>query len=107
MVKVYSEKPQMIDAIQWTGENLKEIKEFTGKAFIMKAEDDVVVRTFIGYKTLHKYDYMGKKDDKLLVFGRDLFESIYERYYPPVKDEDKKTVQPLTLQEKEEFWLDK
>ena len=28
----YKKKPVIIEAIQWTGENLKEVLDFTGKA---------------------------------------------------------------------------
>lgn len=31
MIKKYKKKPVIIEAIQWTGDNLKEVIEFTGK----------------------------------------------------------------------------
>lgn len=31
MIKKYRKKPVIIEAIQWTGDNLKEVIEFTGK----------------------------------------------------------------------------
>lgn len=31
MIKRYKKKPVVIEAIQWTGSNLKEVLEFTGK----------------------------------------------------------------------------
>ena len=48
MVKKYKSKPKQIEAIQWTGENLKEVKEFCKIAFI-GLEDDLTIPTLEGH----------------------------------------------------------
>lgn len=74
----YRKKPVVIEAVQWNGRNLEEIKEFVG--------DSMIYKTYIEIKTLEGV-YMCSKGDYIIkgVQGEfypckpDIFEQTYEQ----------------------------
>lgn len=56
MIKKYKKKPVVIEAIQWTGNNLKEVIEFTGKH----------PKFSEWFKSFEEYEEYVKKDGNIL-----------------------------------------
>lgn len=60
MIKKYRKKPVTIEAIQWDGENLSEIREFTG-GIVKSHESVLIIPTLEGdmYASLNDYIIKG------------------------------------------------
>jgi hypothetical protein len=88
----YRKKPVVIEAVQWTGENLDEVKDFLGKDFVgiapdLGGEEAVLVRTLEGHSGFDqapqgwwiirgvKGEHYGCRDD--------IFLATYEPVVPP------------------------
>lgn len=66
MIKKYKKKPVIIEAIQWNGENLSEIGEFTeGKVKVKNHESVLIISTLEGnmYVSLNDYIIKGVNGD--------------------------------------------
>ena len=90
----YRKKPIVIEAIQWTTDNLDEVKEFLGPtisseiiitSIVCNTHDylGIMIRTLEGHMTVAPYDYIirGVKGE-LYPCKPDIFEITYE----PVPD---------------------
>ena len=80
----YRKKPVVIDAIQWTGENVRECIEFLGKSFggfpeQYEDRDDISVLTLEGSHIASRGDYLirGVKGEHYPC-KPDIFELTYE-----------------------------
>lgn len=85
MFKTYVKKPVIIKAIQWTGDNTKEIINFggltnSGHPLIMNFEKgNLIVSTLEGYMKAYPGDYIlrGIKGE-IYPCRKDIFEESYE-----------------------------
>lgn len=84
MIKTYVKRPVEIQAVQWTGENEDEIKEFVGeKATFMTwytvQKPDLMIHTLEGYHRASIGDYVirGVKGE-FYPCKPDIFEETYE-----------------------------
>lgn len=84
MVKRYRTKPCEIEAIQWNGDNLKEVGEFIGIALVsweLKMGDyfNLTIRTLEGDMKASLYDYIIKGlRGEFYPCKPDVFEKKYE-----------------------------
>ena len=78
MIKKYIKKPVQIEAVQWTGDNLEEIGEFTGsKAFI--AYGELIIPTLEGTHLAREGDYIIKGvQGEFYPCKSDIFAETYE-----------------------------
>lgn len=77
----YRKKPEEIDAIQFTGENSRDIALFAEKKVSsFFGSDTLTVSAIGGHMTLFKNDWLIKRANETLVFCNDnTFNKIYER----------------------------
>lgn len=76
----YREKPKIvhtIDVVEWTGENLEEVKEFLGDSFIA-VDEGTNSLWFAPYKDCSYYDYAEPNSDVLVKYedGNKNFDSM-------------------------------
>lgn len=76
----YRKKPITIEAVQWTGENIKEIGHFTrGKAHYNVWLDTFEIKTLEGTMIANVGDYIIKDINGEFYFCKpDIFEQTYE-----------------------------
>ncbi len=80
----YRKKPIMIEAVQWSGKNIKELSSFTGKDFYQKEVDigttDATVKTLEGELRAGQFDYIikGVKGEHYPC-KPDIFNATYEK----------------------------
>ncbi|MBC8428338.1 hypothetical protein H8D04_00500 [bacterium] len=56
MVKNYKKKPVVIEALQWTGDNPEEVREFVGDSLSKNVDDYVnLIRLKLARKKMLKY----------------------------------------------------
>lgn len=82
MIKKYIKKPVIIEAVQWTDDNISEIKDFCGGSLIFKGNNPscIYINTFEGRYLCSPYDYI-IKDNELGTFypcEPDIFEQTYK-----------------------------
>lgn len=82
MIKQYVKKPIVVKAVQWTGDNISEIKDFCGGSLTFEGSKPsrIYINTFKGWYLCSPYDYI-IKDDVLGTFypcKPDVFEQTYE-----------------------------
>ena len=79
MIATYIQKPITVNACQYTGDNIKEIKEFvTPITEYLEDEDVILVHTPDGVVKAGIGDYIIKNDnDNFYVCGRYVFEETY------------------------------
>jgi hypothetical protein len=74
----YKKKPVIIDAIQWTGNNVKEVQEFIGNNGYVKG-DYVDIGTLEGLMVASVKDYIIKGvKNEIYPCKPDIFEQTYE-----------------------------
>lgn len=85
MFKYYVKKPVAIEAIQWTGENTKEVIDFggltnSGRPLIMDFDKgNLIVSTLEGYMKAYPGDYILKGiKGEIYPCRKDIFEESYE-----------------------------
>ena len=75
MIKKYITKPVVIEAVKWTGSNIKEVKEFVGK----NLGAVLVIKTLEGDMRADKGDYIIKGlRGEFYPCKPDVFEKKYE-----------------------------
>ena len=75
MIKKYKTKPVVIEAVKWTGSNIKEVKEFVGK----NLGAVLVIKTLEGDMRADKGDYIIKGlRGEFYPCKPDVFEKKYE-----------------------------
>ncbi len=60
MIKQYRKKPVVIEAVQWTGDNTDEIKNFIGNNFCYATINNIIIKTLEGEIEASKDDYIIK-----------------------------------------------
>ena len=83
MIETYRKKPIKVEAVQYVGENLKEIKKFC-KDLIIDGWGNVYVKTLEGRMALSLNDWLIKEpfptsDRKFYPCKPDNFEKTYEK----------------------------
>lgn len=74
----YRKKPVEIEAVQWTGENLEEIKKFAGNS-LTYIEQHVIIETLEGCRMVNKGDYIIKGiAGEFYPCKPDIFKATYE-----------------------------
>ena len=74
----YRKKPVEIEAVQWTGENLEEIKKFAGNS-LTYIEQHVIIETLEGCRRVNKGDYIIKGiAGEFYPCKPDIFKATYE-----------------------------
>ncbi|MCK4776932.1 MAG: hypothetical protein KAS39_01065 [Actinomycetia bacterium] len=75
----YRNKPVVIDAIQFVGENHNEIAEFAGEACRMHTENNLTIITLDGAENASKNDFIIKGvNGEIYPCKPDIFEKTYE-----------------------------
>lgn len=81
LIKKYIKKPIPVEALQWTGENEKEIQEFCGEAAWLSSERELGILTLEGLMVATKGDYIIKGvDGEFYPCKEDIFNKTYEEY---------------------------
>ena len=91
----YRKKPVVIDAIQWTGENLGQCKIFLGDSFAgaltekrIGGKRDLLVQTLEGKVMASKGDYLIRGiQGEYYPCKPDIFSATYEAVAPPKPEE--------------------
>ena len=91
MIKLYKKKSPTIRAVQWTGLNLQEIKEFVGENLIVRYYStwesdaggvigDLTLRTtYDGDIHINQYDYIVEVEpNDFYPYAPEMFERFYE-----------------------------
>lgn len=109
MIMKYKKKPVVIEAIQWTGENHRDIDDFCGDAILNLVNPDdpkLVVRTLEGDMTASVGDYIIKGvKGEFYPCKPDVFAETYEPVGVPLKEE--KQIPPLREYIKDRYRDDK
>lgn len=76
--------PVLKDAIQWTGDNLQEVKDFIGTLLIGHEKDRgiIIITTSQGNRLLNQSDWIIKdvlSTTKILVINNETFNLFYEQ----------------------------
>lgn len=94
MVKRYKTKPCVIEAIQWTGDNVEEIKEYIGKSFLgdpiigSSHNHSILILTLEGIMRASENDYIIKGlRGEFYPCKPDVFEKKYELITEPQQDD--------------------
>ena len=75
----YRKRPVVIEAVQWTGENLSEILQFSKDAFIDQDNFTLKVATLEGTMVASRGDYIVKAvDGEFYPCKPDIFEKTYD-----------------------------
>ena len=78
----YRKKPVVIEAIQWDGNNLKEVMEFIGSEFSYEENTDYVTNKF-NYRKLTKKLFINTLEGKMEVSEGDyIIKGIKGEFYP-------------------------
>lgn len=78
----YRKKPVEVEAIQWTGNNLKEVLEFSDKSYIDKDNYTLKIDTLEGTHIASRGDYIIKGiKGEFYPCKPDIFEATYEMTY--------------------------
>lgn len=84
MIKQYVKKPVVVEAVQWTGSNFDEIKEFCGNDVVENTGTKysyLQIHTLEGGMTASKGDYIIKGvSGEFYPCKPDIFEKTYEVY---------------------------
>lgn len=79
MPKFYKKKPVVIQALEYTGENLKEILNFCDRCFFKNGSKKLIIVTLEGDITVSKGDYVIKGiTNKFYPCKPDIFKLTYE-----------------------------
>ena len=81
MIKKYKKKPVIIEAVQWTGDNIDEIIKFCGDSLTFKGSKPfkVYINTLEGRHICSPHDYIIKGvQGEFYPCKPDIFERIYE-----------------------------
>ena len=77
----YRKRPVVIEAVQWTGENLLEILQFSEDSFIDRDDYTLKIETLEGVMTVSRGDYIVKGvDGEFYPCKPDIFEKTMTRY---------------------------
>ena len=75
----YRKRPVVIEAVQWTGENLLEILQFSKDSFIDRDNYTLKIETLEGVMTVSRGDYIVKGvDGEFYPCKPDIFEKTYD-----------------------------
>jgi len=81
VIKMFRKKPVVIEAVQWTGENVKEVEDFTSSTKVGYAEeyDTLTIPTLEGDHTANKGDWIIKGvKGEFYPCKPDIFEQTYD-----------------------------
>lgn len=79
MIKKYRKKPVVIEAVQWTGYNIKEIADFTEGNIAINTDDRLCIFTLEGVHMALVGDYIIKGiKGEFYPCKPDIFEQTYE-----------------------------
>lgn len=81
----YRKKPVVIEAIQWTGENYKELCDFMGRDPIYpdSNRNDLIIETLEGSHIASQYDFIIKGiQGEFYPCKPDIFKETYEPVHP-------------------------
>lgn len=68
---IFVRKPTEVEAIQYDGDNKKEIFEFT--------KGETLTRLFPGHSIIEKGDWIVKEENKFYLYSPEMFEKTFER----------------------------
>lgn len=79
MIRKYRKRPIVVEAVQWTGDNLSEIQEFTsGIGLVADSEQGLkVLFVSIGSPIIKLGGFLVRDKDKLYSFSSDEFKEKY------------------------------
>lgn len=82
MINIYVKRPVIIEAVQWTGDNVREIKEFvTPIAEYLEDENTIIIHTLEGDMKAEINDYIIKGvKGEFYPCKPDIFEETYNLF---------------------------
>lgn len=82
MINIYVKRPVIIEAVQWTGDNVREIKEFvTPIAEYLEDENTIIIHTLEGEMKAEINDYIIKGvKGEFYPCKPDIFEETYNLF---------------------------
>lgn len=90
VIKLYKKKSPTIRAVQWTGLNLQEIKDFAGEDLVVRyystwegyaggTVGDLTLHTYEGDIHINQYDYIVEEEpNEFYPYAPDAFKRFYE-----------------------------
>ena len=84
MIKIYQKKPVLIEAIQYTGDNFDEIKEFVGDSYYENVDEhhltlNIGIKTLEGDMAISLFDYVIKGvNGEFYPCKSDIFKKTYD-----------------------------
>lgn len=79
MVTKYRKKPVVVEVLQWTGANMRNIEIFIGRDFYFKG-NDLIIKTLEGDHTANVGDFIIKGiANEFYPCKPDIFEETYEK----------------------------
>lgn len=84
MIKIYQKKPVRIEAIQYTGDNFDEIKEFVGDSYYENVDEhhltlNIGIKTLEGDMAISLFDYVIKGvNGEFYPCKPDIFKKTYD-----------------------------
>lgn len=80
----YRVKPAIVEAIQWTGENIEEVKEFCGEFFSCEFDGICAVHSPWGRYFAATGDYIVKNENnEFHAYSADVFDRDFEEFVRP------------------------
>ena len=79
MIKKYHKKTVEVEAVQWTGDNIKEIEDFTKGNIVINEDNELYIYTLEGVHLASVGDYIIKGiKGEFYPCKPDIFEQTYE-----------------------------
>ena len=73
----YQKKMAFVDAVEWTGKNLGDVKEITDEIYVYN--NCLFVKAYQkGQISVNRGEYVVKADDKICVWTKERFEAEFE-----------------------------
>jgi len=88
---VFLQKPRQVTAVQWTGDNIEAIDNFTQCSFIESSIQSDYLIDIEGVEGIEKGGWVVKLGDKFILFSNEEFQQFYEPIQPQRKQKKKTT----------------
>lgn len=81
----YRVRPIVVDAVQWRGENLRQVIDFLGHFYHgLEDGDTIIVETFSGPRNVKRGDWLVRREGGCCIHDNDAFHCLYEMIGEPL-----------------------